>query len=228
MSPQLEELWLEYAVLSFEKQLHLADIVGGRPWEFSMQTGQITFKGKGFLQKSLNFNVQILGTESHGDNSWLWAWANEASGIPENLLQTANRLRFMGEVRSVPELQNANFDLEQADGHALASIASGVVQGGAYYRGPYEGGAVFLLIQDPAFPPSQPDLTRTVRVIPEALGALPLSNHRIALRSYLTQRQWDFEENGSEVIASHGKDSITLSFDELNRLAELKTTLTKS
>ena len=35
------------------------------------------------------FRMQVLGTYSETEQSWLWAWANKQSGIPEQFLEAS-------------------------------------------------------------------------------------------------------------------------------------------
>ena len=226
MSPQLEELWLEHAIASLEKQWSLADVVGERAWECTMSTGVLTFKGRGFLQKSLSYQMQVLGTEAHDANTWLWAWANES--VPENVRAAARRLNQLGEERGIPELVTDEFNLEQADGHTLAMIASGVLDARGYYRGPYGGGAAFLLIPDEKLPrPPAPDTLRVIRMITQSIGAVALSDHRRAVAAYLRYIGWKIEERGDELIGGEGANQVRARFDGLTRLAEINSVVAR-
>ena len=68
-----------------------ADYLGDRGWNLDTQTGIVTFG------EDLQFNVQILGTHSEVDNSWLWAWANESSGLPESVIATSLEMKADGD-----------------------------------------------------------------------------------------------------------------------------------
>jgi hypothetical protein len=57
------------------RQLALGDVLEDRPWTVDIRAGTATFG-------ELMFPIQLLGTEAEGDNSWLWAWANEGSSLP--------------------------------------------------------------------------------------------------------------------------------------------------
>lgn len=81
-----QELVEQNAGLSFERQLIFGQIIGSSPWQFDMGKGQISFG-------SLEFPVQIIGSLSFNDNSWMWGWANAKSGMPENLLTQSNQIK---------------------------------------------------------------------------------------------------------------------------------------
>ncbi len=64
MSPEFEAAYLRHAALSFDKQLNLANVIGTRNWNFSMDSGKLTFAKHGFFDKPLIFDAQILGSAS--------------------------------------------------------------------------------------------------------------------------------------------------------------------
>ena len=139
---EVQDLFEEYGVLSFENQLHLADLVGKSKWRFDLRSGVLVFD-------DFSVPVQILGTVSEYSQTWLWAWANAESNIPPPLLAASQRMRSFGEENSVVEFSEPEIDVAPFDkGHILAMIAAGLLGAAAYYRAPYEGGAAFLLIPE--------------------------------------------------------------------------------
>ena len=78
-SPAFRSHYDRHALSALDQQLHVIDVVGEGSWQFDMGAGAVTFQA-GTAARTVP--VQILGTESHGDHTWLWGWANAASGIP--------------------------------------------------------------------------------------------------------------------------------------------------
>ncbi|MEE3919567.1 hypothetical protein V2I01_18075 [Micromonospora sp. BRA006-A] len=78
----------------------LADLLGERDWQLDVPDGIATFG------TDLRYRVQLLGTESHLDGTWLWAWANEASNIPPSVLHLAGWLREYGHRQGSPNSPN--------------------------------------------------------------------------------------------------------------------------
>ena len=138
------QLYRQVAI-GIDKQLYLAKLFGAADWRFDLSSGLLTLG-------EYRWHVQLLGTEADEGQTWLWAWANEQSGIPTALLGSALTLRMLGEAQNIPELAEAEVLLGEVNGHVLAIIASGVCRADAYYRCPYEGGAAYLLIRDENFP----------------------------------------------------------------------------
>lgn len=211
-----------YAAASFDKQLQLADLVGDLSWNFDLHSGTLSFGDKHCWQ------AQVLGTESHVNNTWLWAWANERSNIPPQLLDAALTVKKYGEQHGIPELTEPELPLgDEVNGHMLAMIASGICEADAYYRGPYEGGAVFLLIKDEKFERhSGNPVLRILHVFPQAISAIDIHDHRVAFVSYLGYYGLKGEpEDNAVVVRQDGKVVIRAEFDELNRLTKLEGTL---
>jgi hypothetical protein len=221
MSPLLERLFCQHIAASFDKQMHLGDLVGDRSWRFNMHQGLLSFGD------DLQWQIQILGTESEGSQTWLWAWANEASGIPSNLLQAAQAIRELGERNGIQELIDAEVPLSQADGHSLAAIATGVLDSHAYYRGPYEGGAVFLLITDSSFRrASENPPLRIASNFCQVISSYPIASHREAFQAYLRYYALPSRADGSEIVVEQdGTALLTAKFDRLDRLAKLESTV---
>lgn len=211
-----------YAVADFDKQLHLADHIGDLDWQFDMASGLLSFGDR------YRWHAQVLGTESDSSGTWLWAWANNASNIPEDLIQASLTMRTFGEQRGIAELVSSQVLLEGIDGHTLAMIASGVCRSNAYYRAPYDGGAAYLLIMDDSFPRNTDEpLSRIATVFPQAIAALEVSNHRLALLSYLASYGILGRTEGSTVIVDDSdKPAMRATFDEQNRLIHLEANLT--
>ncbi|CAK9053921.1 Uncharacterized protein SCF082_LOCUS29335 [Durusdinium trenchii] len=219
-SEPLQELFARHVLSSFVKQLRLADVVRDESWQFDKASGTLRFGD------SIEYRVQVLGPESHGSDTWLWAWANEASKIPPGHLVAANRLRTFGHEQGIDELTTAMVSLDILDGHTAGMIASGVAVGNAYFRCPYEGGAMFVLITDPLTDsPVEADVIRTTRAIAEAFSNFEISNQRQVMLAYLRQRGIEVQVEGQTVQAvSEGKPWFTAEFDESNRLTSIKAT----
>ena len=212
-----------FVAASFDKQRHLADLVGERDWHFDMVTGRLSF-GSHFYWRS-----QILGSESESSGTWRWAWANDLSNIPEDLLQASLTMRAFAEQYEIRELTVPELPLDEINGHRLSLLASGICEGNAYYRGPYEGGAAFFLIRDDSFPQnSESPLARITSLFPQAISALEIPNHRLALIAYLASyRILGRSEGNALFVEENGKKALTASFDDQNRLVMLETAFGK-
>jgi hypothetical protein len=209
------------AVFAFDRQLLLVELIGELDWTYDLQLGLLCFGDR------FQWQAEVLGTESDGTATWLWAWANEASSIPAEQQAASLKLRALGAERGIVALTAPAVTLEPEIGRVFASIAVGEGLGKAHFRGPYEGGAVLLLITDQRlqFDVEEP-LRRVLTVFPQAIAALVMADHREALRGYLQHYDLQAEENGNVLLLrQHGQVVLQAEFDEHRRLRQLKGTL---
>ena len=224
------DLLEQHGVLSHEKQLALGDLIGELDWLVDLERGTIAFKrGINPFGKKYEFPMQTLGTEAEEAGTWLWAWANEASNIPPALLKCSHSLRELGANESIPELYTPELSLEQVQGHLLALVAVGVCGASAYYRGPYSGGAAFVLLNSPEVKVAEPpDLLRMVSTFVQFVSYAPV-DHRRAFKAYAQARGFKVEDTEGGVIARSAQDqALTAEFDERGRLTNLTTTIKPS
>ncbi len=101
-----------YALLSLEKQDKLEALIGEHLHELDLDAGTIRFD-------RFQFPMQVIGTESDNTLTWLWAWSDEQTEIPSNLMQSAIQLRTWGSAEGLPEFTLPSVDLNIADGNAI-------------------------------------------------------------------------------------------------------------
>jgi hypothetical protein len=200
---------------AFARQLAFADLLGQRNWSLTISEGVVTFGN------DLRFPIQLLGTEADGNGTWLWAWANEASNLPDKVLVACNELREFGRRAGVPELTERTFSLDRASGHVISLVASGIIGNCCYYRGPYDGGALFFLVNNPPADVLRPvPAERAVTVITQVISDFDVS-HRPMAESFLRAQGFSLETASGALAASRHGDQITLSFDSVGRIANI-------
>jgi hypothetical protein len=221
MSPQLEALFLRSVAATAEKQAHLSALIGQRPWQVDLAACLIAFGD------DLRWQIQLLGTESLITETWLWAWANPVAHFPSAVVAASQTLRQYGANHGLEELSGGPLPLAQLNGHDAAVIATGVLGAAAYYRGPYQGGAAYFLITDPAFPAKTGDPVLRLTVgFPQATAAYPIGDHRAAFEGfveYLGLRHTS--QNGNVTVQRDGATVATASFDQQKRLVNLSSHL---
>ena len=132
-------------------------------------------------------------------------------------------MKAFGEQYGISELLLSEILLNEIDGPTLTLIASGICEANAYYRCPYEGGALFVLILDDDFPKcTDPLLQRIATVFPQAVASFDIPDHKLALTGYLDHYNLSHEKDGDKIIAKvNGEAALTATFDEQNRLTNL-------
>lgn len=184
-----------YALVSLEKQDRLMSLIGDNMHELDLDAGKVRFSDS-------EFSMQVIGTESDNTLTWLWAWADEQTEIPEVLLDASRQLQDWGRSEDVPEFTAPSVDLNAADGHTVSLIASQVCNASGFFRDDYEGGAAFLLLFDnridalPSF-----DRARLLRGLRELFTRYEL-NHRNVILAYLQLKGLPLSEEGSLINCS--------------------------
>ena len=196
------------ALVSLEKREKLLSLVGEHFLQLDLDEGMARFN------EHLSLPFQVLGTESDNTLTWLWAWAEEQTEIPEQLVEASHEVRAWLGRQGMSDLTRPSIDLDTADGTMFAAVATDVCRAGAFYRDHYEGGSLFILLFSSDID-RQPDLDRAalVRILNDLFAQYDL-DHRIVLISYLRAKDLPYLEtadslsaqlaNGERIIAEFG------------------------
>ncbi|HEX8131795.1 MAG TPA: hypothetical protein VF527_22050 [Pyrinomonadaceae bacterium] len=212
------DLFLEYGADSLHKQYAAADYLGEHSWNFDLKTGLISFG------RDRTFPFQLLGSESEYDGTWMWAWANPVSNIPETLTQSSRTLREFGAANGIDEFCQPKFECKDINGSLLSMVASGICKADAYYRCPYDGGAAFILVDFGGnLPDESPLLLRMNTVFMDFISGFDVANQRAAFASYARLRGVRATDDGTNLLLSLGDEPVGVArFDDLNRLVQLE------
>ncbi|WP_327115257.1 hypothetical protein OHB12_00980 [Nocardia sp. NBC_01730] len=190
-SVPLTRLLDDAGLLSLEHRLHLEEVLGAHAWQADLDGRRLEFVG---AERSIVCTkVHLLGTADA--ESWLWGWANPW-GYPPALIKAAQTVREFGFRYGVAELCAAELPVHLAgaapEPHQVAGLladAAKVVCGRwSSYCGVTNGTCVAFLVEHPAFLLPPPTASGLARVLAYGIGALPLTDHRRAIHSYLTRR----------------------------------------
>jgi len=212
----LRNYFESFALLSLEKQEKFARLIGDHTMELDFETGIARFTD------DLAFPFQVLGTESDNTLTWLWAWADEQSELPEDLLKASLQMREWGAREGIRECTVPSSDLDGVDGHVLSMIAAEVCRASCYYHDAYDGGASFLLLfGDPIDRQPSFDMAALSRAFSHLIS-LYECNHRAALLSYFRGKVLPFSEQGNAVLGElESGENLRAEFDETGRLLSM-------
>ncbi|MGE0432589.1 MAG: DUF6882 domain-containing protein [Planctomycetota bacterium] len=219
----------DHAGIALHRQYVLLDHGVGEyaQWGADLAAGELTFGEHPDGRADLTTRVGLLGSAAERADTWLWVWGNRqmADSLPETVTAAARQVRAVGEQHGIAQLTQAEWPLDEVDPHALATIATGIVDCAGYYRGPYDGGYALLLILDDALKADdRPSLLRVPTVFHDALNIFELADHRRALRSYVTRLGMVVSktDGGGLRINDPATDSfLEAEFDAMNRLTKL-------
>lgn len=193
-----------------------AQIVLDAPkWFVDFEAGTLSFG-------EVSYPVQLLGSESSADGTWMWGW-NNINGFPASVLRVAEWVRGLGREWGLKELTTDCFPMtEGLSGSGLAAVATVLAPGSlCYYRGPYDGGAVLLAFSGlPGSVFAPVDEVRFSRILVECLQ-VPC-NHRILTESFLAWNGTDYRWEGRRITARFPTE-LVIEFDESERLTRVAT-----
>lgn len=106
------QLFTYFAARSLEKQLAFADFLNEADWQGDLDTGYVSFEAVG------RFPLQLLGSESDYDGSWLWAWDNPSISNPA-ILREARRLQAYGQEKTIAEFTTPSWRINRSVGITL-------------------------------------------------------------------------------------------------------------
>lgn len=204
-----------YGGIALEKQDALGELIGELPWNLDMDTREIRFGDE------LAFSFQILGSFSHSSETWLWGWGNTQSGLPQNLLDHALRLKAYGEKNQIGLFTDETFSASQNDLHLIGLIASGMFKSFGYYLADYGAGTLCITLESGKPVESvNNDGLRIVTLFPQLISLFEM-NHKAALKNYLLAKGYHIQEGENTLTASLGDNSLRAEFDDASRLTSL-------
>jgi hypothetical protein len=205
-----------YALPAEEKRAKLLKLVGEHRLDLDLDAGTARFNDTVVLP------FQVLGTESENTLTWLWAWADEQTEMPEGLLRSSRAMKIWFETKGLGGYASPSIDLNKADGTQLAVVSSEVCMASAYYREHYEGGSILLLLFGVVID-RQPPFTRSelVRALSDLIAQYDF-DHRSALTAYFQAKHLPFSSEGSLLSGElASRERLVAAFDERGRVTTI-------
>lgn len=209
----------QYGGLALEKQNSLFELIGESDWNVDLDTGLLTFSN------GEEFPIQILGSYGYNAETWLWQWANDNSMNEGSVLSDAMKLKGYGEKNDIEQFVTAEFNCTTTEIHLLGIIASGMLGRSAYYCGDYGNGIALMTIQSDKIDKVEYNEVERITSTFTSLISVCEMNHRKAFSNYVQAKGYSLTQENNKIISSKGESKITASFDELNRLTDLNTTI---
>jgi len=217
----MKQYLTQHILLSTLKQAFFMQEYGNQPWNFDVKSGTLVFGKKG------KFKAQILGTYSKETGTWLWAWANTESGLPDLVTNYSKKLSDWAKSKNVTEFVTPQWSVSSDCNPELISLLSiGLLKSRAYFAGHHEHGAVYLAINvDVPYQAPKMDNMNFINHVTGVISQIPVSPHKDAVISFCNSLGWKGAINGEEVHIKNPNDTqlISMQFDNLGRLTKAGT-----
>jgi hypothetical protein len=211
----IQELYNQSFVTSAEKQEIFSEMVNGLGWSCDMLEGKLTYGDDQV------FDIQVIGTYSENEKSWLWAWGNTQSGIPEKFLQSSLGLKSIGEAYQIDDLTTPKLAMESDPGVYFSTIASVLLNESCYAPLTFKGIKVYVTIKSK-------ELDSKARTAPALICShftQLITNftfpHKYSLFFYLKAKGYEVELPGNNIVAKKDDDQILGIFDLKGNLMKL-------
>lgn len=159
------------------------------------------------------FGIGLIGTESEYSDTWLWGWAHNENGFPENFSEPSDNVKRL--LPNCPEVNNAQFDLDELRmGHNLSMVTVGAADKNVcYYRCPYDGGAMFVQVEglpEEVFEPLT--LTDILHQQIDIISSCHCS-HKLLAAGMLHQNGYKFTDNGNNITSEFNGQVLRIDFE---------------
>jgi hypothetical protein len=233
MDATLIALYHRHVAAAYDRQARLGEFleheVVGEGWNYTISTATLTF-GDTVTVEALD-----LGSHADPDNSWLWSWChphlkltppNRALGEALRQLGRERGIAAFGADRQISCTEHLGEVISEESAHAFAAIVAGELGFDAYYTMPFTYGRNAVLIRDARLKFTEPNpALRIASIFPRVLGQWSILDHRAALVGYAAWYGLTSEGTPPTVrLLSASKEVLTATFDDQNRLTELKGT----
>ena len=109
--------------------------------------GNVDFAKRSVFFGGDEYKIQLIGTESTSDQTFMWGWNNVNHLSDETLILAREMLQYGKEtgldILTTPVLNMTDI----INGHTISIVACGLSKENYfYYRGPHNGGAVYLAV----------------------------------------------------------------------------------
>jgi hypothetical protein len=227
--PTFVDLQDDAALLSFEHQLHLSELIGAEhSWDVDLAAPRFSFTGQHPVTATA---MHLLGSAAPGPRSWLWSWANPA-GYRQEVIWLAEQLRDFGKQYGIRQLSEPEVPFDDLPGSPtepaqvvsqMMEAAKAVTKRWTSYQGAAGGGTrVGMLIEHPDFLLPAPEGPRVARVLQQGLMELRFQEHRRGCRSYVLNRGLRMQENETQMYVEGPAFTATIEFDQLHRVSGMK------
>ena len=116
-------------------------------YDYDLKSGTLIFS-KDDIARVIT-SIQVVGTTSKSEGTWLWSWAN--ASLPTNVTEEMKKVRAFGETENLSELTEPYALDDEYKGWEMTGIAAKTLSAKGAYRCPSEDGFIYFVYTDLAF-----------------------------------------------------------------------------
>ena len=116
-------------------------------YDYDLKTGTLIFSKDNI--PGVITNIQVVGTTSTSEGTWLWSWANIS--LPKNSTEQMDAVRAYGEGENLAALKNSYAEDDEYLGWEMTAIAAKILGAKGGYRCPSNDGFIYFIYTDLAF-----------------------------------------------------------------------------
>lgn len=216
-----DRLFNQHILYSAFKQASFLQRFGKQEWNFDTKQGHLTFGRK------TTFQAEILGSYSADSGTWLWGWANDASGLPESVTRISRGMRKFGSEKGLEPFTTPQFPVTQQMNHeTLGLLVIGLARMPCFYNATHEHGSVLLVVTTPeANPLPAVSNINFINHVSSVISQVPITSHRDAVIGFCAALKWQGEDRGGSVIIRNPAEqaAVEVTFDAQQRITGLNT-----
>ncbi|MBQ7928218.1 MAG: hypothetical protein IJ287_05695 [Methanobrevibacter sp.] len=203
----------KYGALALDKQENLSELIGEKIGDLDIEKGVISFD-------DMELPVQILGFFSQELNQWSWAWDNESVGFDDSLIQSACKMKSIGDEFDIPEFNSAVISADFNACHTLAMATIAVLNLDGYYAVSEEGLDIFVAIESDLVKEnnSVQKFRDTFATFQKNFKVYP----KIAFEGYTKLKGYGFKGHDDFSVAKIGESRIIVGFTERGNVTHIQ------
>lgn len=214
----------KYGCLAFDRQENLSELIGNLEGELDLEQGVLKFS------EDIEFPVQFLGFYQEFENGeevdeesvgqWSWCWDNEDIGFDEEFIESASKIKEIGDEFSIKEFNTPVFQTTFNNCHIWVMAACGVLDADAYYAARVDGIDIFVAINSDLIVrnDSTEKFRNTFATFQKNFNVFP----RLAFEGYTKLKGYFFKERDEFSVAKIGEDRIIAGFTDRGNLTHIQ------
>jgi hypothetical protein len=129
-------------------------------YDYDLKAGTLTFSKDGIDR--VIASIQVVGTTSKSEGTWLWGWAN--ASLPNDSTEQMDTVRAFGEGENLPALKNPYSEDDEYLGWEMTGVAVKILGAKGGYRCPCNDGFIYFVYIDLSYAEVNPAVLKKEKI----------------------------------------------------------------